>query len=337
MFVREIIRSTYRYFQLPIIYNISHLVLLKKRTPSPIISCALNLALWLARDKKLLLEILIKRTQPLKIDNNSQVAIHSVVCHNDIVQYILTLKSFIFFSKVKASVVVHDDGSLTLEDQKQLNYHFPEIEIITYEYATKTVRKSLQKYPHIKKERLRKSWNKFQMLIMLDVPFFAKKKKLVYFDSDILFYKFPQQIMNWVNTNNDSQETWYTAAEGDAYTIDRELLTYLYKKKAIPGLNSGFRCFWKRSLNLEAMEKFLKLLEGLKKNDAVWRDQTYAMIDTIFHYKRSKKFNMSTHIISLYPLVKPETIFCHYITPIRWQLYSEGSRLLTHQMITLFK
>jgi hypothetical protein len=307
----------------------------RRHKQSIVLTKNINFVNRLLRDKLELLKHVIGYTKPFPIIDESDAEIHTCICHKDITQYILCLKSFLFFANIHIAVIVHDDGSLTKQDFVLLHKHFPGIQIYDYSSSTDTVKNSIDKFPNLKRERLEPKWNKNHLIIMFDEPFFAKKKKIVHLDSDILFYNYPSQLIKWITSNTDKTETLFIRDIGNYYSLSERVINIIYKKQPIPCLNSGLRCYWKQSTDPKEMEYLIDLLGRFNDLD-YWRDQTYTLVNTLSHYKKVTMFDKN-YIISPCPQVTKSTICIHYVTPVRNQLFIDGVTLLTTKMIDVFE
>ncbi len=118
----------------------------------------------------------------------------------------------------------------------------------------------------------------------------------------------------------------------NAYSIPLEELGKLYPTISfINHFNSGLRCFWRKSMNLKDMDNFIKYLEKCGANSKLWRDQTYAMVSASKNYKKAHKYSTKKYLLSLSPEILQSTICCHYISPIRYRLFSDAFLLLRNR------
>jgi hypothetical protein len=70
----------------------------------------------------------ILRTAPLHLEGDSPLFL-SLVCHRDLVSYLLAVKS-LYLNVGRGQVVIIDDGSLTASDREILHHHIPRLKVL---------------------------------------------------------------------------------------------------------------------------------------------------------------------------------------------------------------
>ena len=192
------------------------------------------------------------KTPYLECKPSSQVEVHSLVCHRHIHLYILAIKSFLRFYK-DISVIVHDDGSLSNEDIELLKSHIKGTKIIDKKNAREKVKKALKNFPNCQKYR-----NKHIIAKQLfDYSLISKSDKIISLDSDILFLKRPERIIEWIS--NSKKETLCLYEENPT---GQEILLHLgYDYQ--PDICAGLLCFCKDILDLKLIEEIITKMEKL--------------------------------------------------------------------------
>lgn len=127
--------------------------------------------------------------------------IHILVCKRDLILAINNIKSFRKYEELSLiPIVFHDDGSLD-ENSIQLLNTLNNITIIPRDVADKEIYQHIKNYPNAKQYRLGNSninlWHKIKLF---DFFYFSKTKNILCLDSDLLFFKKPNEILNYVNS-----------------------------------------------------------------------------------------------------------------------------------------
>jgi hypothetical protein len=196
----------------------------------------------------------IKNTSPFKSNTNSSVEIHTILCKRDRNMYILAIKSFLrYYNNVK--IIVHSDGSLDKKDIFLLKKHIIGINIINN--SDKIVNKFLKNKPYCKMLRD----YRVNAKQLFDYYVFAKNNKIISFDSDLIFLKKPNEIIEWIE-NKNNEIRYHNESKGQGHT---EIFNK-YKIKEVGGINCGFLCYYKDMMNYDLIEKTISKL----KKDKGW-------------------------------------------------------------------
>jgi hypothetical protein len=301
------------------INNLYEYVINKKRKFATFI--VNNLKRFIILFYKKFAKLIIMNTKPLKSNLQGIFEVHTLLQHSDLVMYLWAIKSFIFFSKLKPKIVVHDDGTLTTKDKDILKSHINNIEIIDRRIADKLIAKRLKKYKHCLKYR---NDNSFIFTLKLFDPFFfSKSNRIMLLDSDIIFFKEPKIIINWVYSKdknlilylNDPAGAIATKSKG-AFSLDPHSI---FKNKVTKYFNAGLLCLQKFVLDLKLLEKYFS--SNLNSQNKLWVEQTaYAILFYIYKGKPldSLMYDVSHSNISI------KTIAKHYISPIRNAFFTKG-------------
>jgi len=137
------------------------------------------------------------------MNNNFEgLEIHTLICKRDILMAINNFKSLQKFEEFKSlPVYLHDDGSLTDSDIELLS-DIKNTIVIKRVDADKEIKQYIKDYPNCVSYRLGNNpinlWHKIKTF---DYFFFSKSKKILGMDTDLLFMKRPENLINLINTN----------------------------------------------------------------------------------------------------------------------------------------
>jgi len=169
------------------------------------------------------------------------------------------LRSFLKYSELCPKIIIHDDGSITKNSARILESRFSNLKVLTRPEALKIL-EAREDFKNIRDFSF-KGHNIVMQFI--DVFLLSDTSKVMVMDSDILFFKKPQEIVDFINgqINCDSlisrQPGSYDLMIDDAYA-DKY---HIYEKRA-DFMNSGMILFNKASISLH---KFYEFFNNTKK------------------------------------------------------------------------
>ena len=240
-------------------------------------------------------------------------------------------KSLQYFSQINTLFVVHDDGSLTKGDYMFLNKQLPGVSVIPYVYSTRIMKEVLKKYPCLLSYRLRKHPNKINLISTIDIPYFTNSKHVFYIDGDILFFKKPKLLCDWLIHENKRTEIFYMKDHGNFYVLSEKKCREIFKVGYLDKFNMGILCYPKKLLDLKSINEYFSLLEQLDRDDLMVRDQTYFMIHFQKQRQTVKVLNEKTYLVyGQGPVTKvidkrrDDTVCCHYTFTVRDYIYKEA-------------
>ena len=228
------------------------------------------------------------------------------------------MASFIHTTNRNWQFVIHDDGSLTQDQVEKIKKTFPDsITIIWREAADKEMAEVLDKYPGCRSYREEVALG----IKSYDIPYMAKSERFLLLDTDLMFFKKPQEILDWVDDEN-SEEMWFNAdaVEPSPFANSLESEEAL-GVKIWPKINSGLCLFNKKVLDFEFFEKCIQhpKIKELK----FWRrEQTTLGLSASKCGKGGLLPN--TYEVSLGKKMISDAIVRHYVGSVRAEFYAEG-------------
>ena len=111
--------------------------------------------------------------------------VHNLLCHRDISIALICLKSLLATSQEKLQIIVHDDGSLTNEDQTFIRDQLPNSALVSRDQADRELAIVLDALPILRKARLKLP----HLLKVLDVPMLCRSDNVCFVDSDVFFLR----------------------------------------------------------------------------------------------------------------------------------------------------
>ncbi len=178
------------------------------------------------------------------------LTVSTLLCHRDVDMGLRCLKSLADCSDVPIEFTIHDDGSLTAEDQERLlNPQTSGIaaRIILRTDADALMGERLAAYPHCAALRKRQAYG----LKLFDIPFLSVDPVVRYIDSDVLFMRPTLGIFDL----DDDEDCVFMQDHQNSYAVRPWHM--LGRLKLPQKINSGLFVIRRTLANLEAIEWLL--------------------------------------------------------------------------------
>lgn len=132
--------------------------------------------------------------------NFENLEIHTLICNRDVVMAINNFKSLQKFEEFfDVPIYLHDDGSLTEVDISLLK-DIKNVIFIDRKKADEDIKQYIESYPNCLSYRLgNNSINLWHKIKTFDYFFFSKSKNILGMDTDLLFIKKPEDVVNYIN------------------------------------------------------------------------------------------------------------------------------------------
>lgn len=234
------------------------------------------------------------------------------------------LLSFFLQTQRNWQVFIHDDGTLEQKHICQLRDMGFACKLITKSEADDNAMRVLADFEYCQSHR-----EQFFMARKFYDPFiFSPTEKYLILDSDLIFFKRPDEILEWAG--HESPELWFNEDVSEHSQLSPDQTRRLYQFELWPRVNAGLGCISKVAIDFSDTERFLKTNGLLKHGDAWMLEQTlYAL-----HASKFGKGGLlpATYEVSLGRSVKPKTKCRHYVGAIRDQFFSEGVKEIRRQL-----
>ncbi len=275
---------------------------------------------------KLVKEIIMKTVEnPEASYDNSDMSVHTLVCNRHVPFYLYSVKSFLRMSKLKCKIFVYDDGTLTQEDRELLNYAVKGVNIVSFD--GQEMLEKIREYPsslrYFKEHILGKR--------LLGAYLNSDTKKMIFLDSDVLFFNEPKDVLEWANSTRKyslfNQNEELSPKHGSVILNEGEFINLGAKK--IDKFNAGFVCTYREFIDLKMVEDVLSYIYKSKGEKLKWIwEQTVlaAMLSRFDSRPLPKEYAFSFDDIA-HKDVKNLTSK-HYSTFARTVFFSEGVKYL---------
>jgi hypothetical protein len=185
-------------------------------------------------------------------EDQSGVSVHMVVGHTMLGMGLLALRSWEFHTRRRWPLIIHDDGSFTDGDRDTLRAHFPQVRIVDRAQADAEVAAGLEEFPACRHHRMNHHW----FLKVFDTRHYAPNHRYIIIDSDIVFFRKPSLVVDWVDRGSD--EMWIMEDEREKYSQPRSELESAMGMSVLPKGNSGLDLMNKAAADLALANRFLE-------------------------------------------------------------------------------
>ena len=259
----------------------------------------------------------LSKTAPAPAPEDSEgLSYHMLLCKRDLLIGLWSLKSFFLANRISLPFIFHEDGSLSESDMALVRHHFPGSRIIPRDEADQEMAVVLEDRPVLREWR-----NVFPLsLKILDVPYFAPGKHLMFMDPDILFFRESEELLSYpgFNTFNRDPET--------AYLAGYEELSEIFGFAVIERVNSGLWIAGKEDFDVDRLDSFFNNPEfsSFQKNRPHVAEQT--LFALLMSYSGGRHLPEGYDVEFLKEV--EGSISKHYVGKIRYGFEVEGLRYL---------
>jgi hypothetical protein len=210
---------------------------------------------------------------------------HTLLGHKHVGMTLWCVKSFLHYSGRKYIVVLHDDGSLTERDVETLKKHLVNVKVVRRTDADALIREKIKHLPNCcdyrfsPKETSDHRGVKYNMHIfalrLFDFNLLSAATKTLVLDADILFFKKPQEIIEWAEDPEDRNSLYSIEQYIPQRNARYEVIGFERKVPPPTAANAGLLCFDKRGYDLGLIEDWIGRNREKMDKYATFEQSTY--------------------------------------------------------------
>lgn len=212
----------------------------------------------------------ILRYPPIAVDPpGSAPGVHLLTCHAHTLLSLYALHSFYQTSGLRNPLIIHDDGSLVAADHACYQKLFPGTQIIPRGEADAQILPRLAAYPEVV------AWRKVYAPApkILDIPMLAPTPYFILFDSDLFFFRKPQDFLGHLEAARaGAKYNLFMHNPINAYSLARWQVKDVAGVEMAERLNSGIGIVHSESIDLDLIRALLRLDDVL--GFSWWMEQT---------------------------------------------------------------
>jgi len=256
---------------------------------------------------------------PFWAETAQTVPVHVLTGEKDFWLAAWMLASWFHFSEHAWPVIIHDDGTLPEAGSQLFQKLFTNARIISRREADAAVEPLLRQYPFCSDYRKAHPL----ALKLFDIPYFTTGDRFFVFDSDLLFFNHPREILDWVARGAD--ECWFNEDVKEGALITAAEARSELGIKIWSRVNSGLCLLVKAALDLDLCDRALAQTSILSGH--VWRiEQTLLMLCAARHAKGG--LLPRTYEVSLGRHAADGAVSRHYVGAVRDRFFGEGLKRL---------
>lgn len=265
---------------------------------------------------KLFSDFFLSKLPKYECSINDDFEVHILCQKNDIGMLEWALKSFLYFSKLCPNIIVHDDGSFDKKSASVLESKFRNLRVLFKAEADQLIKD----YPGLSDD-IRKYRDNGPSIILefFDLFLLSKAKKVMVCDSDILFFKRPDEIINFIN--GKIQLDALVSCQYGTYDlmVNKEYeQKYKLREKRVGFMNSGLILLNRENLTLDMFVDYFRNTRREMKDYFLGMAGWGSLISQVnFDFLPA-----DTYIIKNRP--NENTVMKHFTSPRRYDFYAYG-------------
>lgn len=190
------------------------------------------------------------RSPPVRCHPDADVEVHTLSCREHLSMYRAAIKSLLI-QHDDLAVVLHDDGSLTSQDARELEAHVPGIRIHWRAQADRQVDERLAGRAACRAFRQ----EELMGLQLFDYTLLGRRDRIITLDADSLFLDHPSEVIQWiVEGRRDVLHLRERLPHRQADVLGRLGITRR------PGFALGLACFPTAAFDLDVIEAALQYI-----------------------------------------------------------------------------
>lgn len=197
----------------------------------------------------------------------TKTSIHMLLGKRHLEMAICTCKTLNLAANSSFSFQFHDDGSLTKNDINRLRTFFPGSYIIERSLADLRAEKLLENYPRCLEIRN----SHILMPKIFDFALWSNKRRIANIDSDIVFFRDPDQLVQELMTLSHNI---FNRDFADGYVDGLEVLNRIFDTQITSKVNSGLWVVNRDIINFNLLEIWLSNIECEKYKSHYFLEQT---------------------------------------------------------------
>jgi len=271
----------------------------------------------------------ILKTEPIVCGKDKHFEVHTLACEQDLTHTLWSLKSFYHFCTSRPGLVIYDDGTLQEKSIGILSKNFPNCMIVRRNRFHNDMEYFLKNYPESLKHSRMQAF--YCALKLFGPMYYTQAERFIYFDSDILFFQKPHELLSHIENGTACYSNDYQ----DAYAHPVEFLNKLLCITMAPAVNAGLMHAAKRDFadRLDLVEMYFKKIPELDNKSWVVNRHEQTLAAILLSHANAMRLG------SNYQISKQEitdtTVSHHFVNDgSRPDFYGEGLRRIRKTGLT---
>jgi hypothetical protein len=248
---------------------------------------------------------------------DSTIAVHALTGEFHVHLTCFCLYSLLQSAEVPVTPVVYDDGTLRDDQRDQLQRIIPPVRVVGAEEAQALVDCS---FPRNRFPALRTMRDRLHLMRKLLDVHAGKSGRTLFVDSDVLFYRNPNYLIEWLHKSKDPI---YMLDYQNSYGYEAAVVESVYGKPIAPRVNTGLCGFFSPAIDWDKLEFWAgRLLE----TGGVNHFSEQALTAMAIGESNSNAVPPQDYMISpsLAETRSPAAVMHHFVVPSRTWYYTDA-------------
>jgi hypothetical protein len=248
------------------------------------------------------------------------VSVHLLVSSRTWHGGVLAAISFELLTGRRWKLFVHDDGTVDEVARKRIEKTLSGVRFVPRAEAEVRAREYLADHPKSLEHRSRHNL----FLKLFDVPAFASNSKFIMLDSDVIFFRPPQEILDWALSG--SEECRYNEDTKEKYFIPRPIIEETFGFPVWKNFNSGLVLMPMKAVDLDLADRVLTTFEDTAYHPQFFEQTLYGLMGSAWNRggPLPRKYEINWGYLR-----GPGAVCRHYVGAFKHDLlYIEGAPIL---------
>jgi len=229
------------------------------------------------------------------------------------------LRSFFHFSKLRPIIVIHDDGTLDQKSVDLISSKFANTKVLSRSETTKKVLAMSDLPDTVRKARAE---GHFFLHRLVDILAISKAKKIIVTDTDILYYKRPTEVIDFVEDRTEYDAFMHRQPQDeimlDLMVDENYAQKYNLHEKKAAIMNGGFLLLDKDKINFAQLEEYLTNIKRPFTDYFIEMIGWACILGQLnFEFLSPKRYAIKGRLNS-------NMVFKHYTSPRRYEMFAYG-------------
>ena len=248
-----------------------------------------------------------------------EIEIHITCSSSHLWMLAWMLRSFFGQSGLRPSIVIHEDGSINKNVAKLIQSKFANVTVMFREETTRRILAMPDVPEIIKKARVS---SHFFLDKLINTATFSKAKRILLSDADILYFKPPTEVIDFMSGKTDSdalgQQSLETSAPYDLKMDSYYVSKYKLDEKRLFLMNGGYLMLDRRKLNLGQIAEYLEHVQ-MPFTDYFIEMSGWACILAQLNFKY-----LPADIYAIKGRLNDKMKMKHFTSPRRYEMFAYG-------------
>lgn len=263
--------------------------------------------------------LLLAKLPVYKCQSQDDFSVHILCQEEDVNMVEWSVRSFLKYSGLCPRIIIHDDGTMTEKSARLLENRFNNLKVLFKREAIAALQKNSEFKGKIKdfSERGHKV-----IIQLIDIFLLSNTAKIMLLDGDVLFFKKPEEIVNFVNGNSNCDALMSRQyGSYDLKVADYYLNKYKLTEREAGFMNPGIILFNKASISVE---RFIEFFEHTKRkpDDYFLPMSGWGCLLSQINYRF-----LSEDVYIMKGRPNENTVAKHFTSPRRHEFYAYGIEL----------